>query len=213
MNSAGIAARVARGLGRAGAVLGVQCAIYRPQAPGPALSPRWWMGAVMAGFSNSPVLDFVKPADRNNPAEFGAFDTAGREVGDYLVEPGGAARFIVEIPATAAPQVIRCNDVVDVMRPAQASAGLNPYQADTFAGEAAILEGWPAAVWRGPGGRRSFVGLPGDANLGGVTVLLPNAAALRTGDIVVQGDGTRAVVELAELSPLGWRLSASLAAT
>lgn len=212
MNRAGIAERVARGLGRAAAVLGEECTIYRPKAPGPAIAPRWRLGTVWAAMAEGNG-DFTRAAGYGEATETGIFNTTDREAGDYLVAANGTAWFVADVPSFAGARVVRCNEVVSVKRAPAADAGVGAYQASTLANEDTILTGFPASVLREGSSGGMQAELPGDMRLGTWRVLLPAAAVIRTGDVIVLADTSRAVVSLAERSALGWRLSASVAAT
>jgi hypothetical protein len=72
------------------------------------------------------------------------------------------------------------------------------------------MAGWPASILRGGRGEGGMAKLPDDLKASGWDILMPAWAGLElvTSDIVADDLGRRFGIEAAELTPLGWRLTA-----
>ncbi len=210
MNQSGLQSRINRGMGRAAAVLGAPHGLYRPVDPlNPIVAPP--LRLLQAKFESSHTFGHAKPARRNDPVCYLLADATDLAVGDYLIGPEG--RFFV---ASTEPNVpvgcIRCNRTVRVLRPAGNSRpGLNPPGGRRDRTDVALMADWPASVLRGGSAQAGAVGLPADARMGGVVVLLPpvEGVTIRTSDRVVDDLGTAYTVGAAELTGMGWRLDAA----
>lgn len=211
MDAATIAARVSAGYARAAKVIGPEYAVYRAgDALYPLAAP---VGTVRAVFKpmGKPV---GAPNTPQNPWFDGLMDTSIMEPGD-IVSGADGVYLVWQKPTLGAILAVQCNETLSAVRPAQVAAvGLGDYGGNTAATETPVMDGWPASMLRGGRESAGRAGLPGDANLGGWTILMPawNGITIRTGDIIIRKSGARAIVVSAELTD-GWRLLASEAAT
>ena len=76
-----------------------------------------------------------------------------------------------------------------------------------------MLTGWPCSMLQGTKGEKDDSGIPDDTRSPWIAALLPPSAVadIRTDDVITDEDGRSFQVSGAELSPLGWRLTAAFA--
>ena len=202
MTRASVQDAIARGNGRAAAVLGGWCDAYRADgARAPLAAARRYLRLRAAFF----------PEDGRAGADGvwrGVFDSAYTRVGDYLAGDG-----VVWFVAVQAPMVpvlcVRTNRVLRFSRPAtEGLAGVGRYGGVDRAAAVTVLEEWPGCVLSARGGGIQ-AGLPGDAGDAAWHValpVLPEGVELRAGDLMRDEVGRAGVVVAAEMSALGWRL-------
>jgi hypothetical protein len=138
-------------------------------------------------------------------------------VGDLLIGPRNffiaAQQPLLPILAVEAPRL------VDIRRPFHESGvGFSAtYGGNTAPQETVIMGQWPASILQGTRGDSSFVALPDDIKTPWWGILLPASPApivmLRASDIVQDDLGRRFTISAAELTALGWRLTALEAQT
>jgi hypothetical protein len=108
--------------------------------------------------------------------------------------------------------VVECNRTVNITRPQVQTAygAVSDYEGTTAANETPLMSGWPASVLQGTKGEKGGVALPGDVRDAWCAVLLPEAPGviLRAGDLIADELGRRYIVSSAELTDLGWRITA-----
>ncbi len=200
---------IQRGRGLAAIAIGTLHDLHRPRGPN---GPLQEATAIM----RMPAL-FMPSSNRmlayGHPLFEAAFDAAYTQPGDYLVGP--QFTWFVASQAPLLPVLcVKATRVVTVARSGGAAGvGLGAYgglRRDTLL---PVLTAWPASmVAHGSGIDRAD--LPGDASLGGWSVLLPALAniTLRTGDLMTDDMGRAGVVSSVELSDYGWRLGVRQAA-
>lgn len=145
----------------------------------------------------------------------GIFDAAYTRVGDYLVQ-GRAVWFIAAQQRLLPTLCVRANRVVNFLRPAPPTrSGVNDYGGVVTATNTPLLTGWPASVLGASGRGRPDTDLPTDSSIPYWTVLLPaiGNTVLRPSDLITDDLGRNAVVAAAELTDLGWRITARQATT
>lgn len=203
--------RIARGLGRGAAHLGIPHDLLRPRGPDDPLDPANRVMRLPAAFSAQDGK-FARPNGYGPALWTGVFDTAYARVGDYLRGPSGIF-FIAARQALLPVLCVQVNRTASLSRPAApASAGANAYGGVSRAGATSLLGNWPASVLSAGGGERGE--LPSDANLPFWSVLLPVLPVTpRSADLVTDDLGRSFVVSTAEESALGWRLVVKQAAT
>jgi hypothetical protein len=205
---------------------GVSCDAYRPAGISAPLSPAKRFLRLMAAFN---VADpaFRRSTNFGQAVWYGIFDSAYTRPGDYLKESASARVWFIAAQPNLLPVVcVLTNRVVSFFRPeAPKLPGRNQYGGVDRSKSVPLLANWPACVLAGHGGEREPAGLPSDVRLGGYKVLLPAGAcsgcqnsgvspkALRTDDFMTDDLGRSYVIDSAELTELGWRLSAKLATT
>jgi hypothetical protein len=237
MNSAKIQARIYKAYGKAAKALGTTHKFYRPDnlavndssggflldddggiviADGyivPFGQPAYQ--SISASF-NSEDMKYGKPNKYGHPTWYGVFDGTNVDVGDYVI--GAAGTFFVAAMQPMLPiLVVECNRTASVLRPQQQTGvgAVGYYGGNTPAAEKLLMKGWPCSILQGTKGEKNEVNLPGDTRAPWWTILMPYSmgVVLRTSDIITCDLKRRYIISSAELTDLGWRISASLAVT
>lgn len=198
------------GNGVAARHLGAACALHRPLDGGPAIRPRNLLLRLPAHFE--PLRQHGM--GYGHPLHTGVFDAGYTRAGDYL-QAADATWFIVSQAPLLPVLCVRATRVMSVLRAGQPRAvGLSGYGGLQRASAALVLSRWPASVLAAGSGMERAE-LPGDAGVGGWSVLLPALAdvAIRSGDLLTDDLGRAGVVAAAELTELGWRLYVRQAAS
>lgn len=145
----------------------------------------------------------------------GMFDGTLTKIGDYLVGVNGT--FFIGSQFLNMPiMTVKCNRTVRILRPQQqAGVGVVGYGGNIDSEETVLMQGWPASVLAGTKGDKSETNLPGDVKAAWWAILLPAFAGvqIRSDDIITDDLNRRYVISSAELTDLGWRLSAMQAQT
>ena len=111
---------------------------------------------------------------------------------------------------------VQANRIVSFWRPAAPSnTGVNTYGGVMTETNEALLSNWPASILGAAGRGRPDTDLPSDSSIPYWTVLLPAVPGviLRPSDLMTDDLGRNAVVAAAELTDLGWRITAKQATT
>jgi hypothetical protein len=140
----------------------------------------------------------------------GLFDARQFQPGDFLVGRQGTF-FIAAMQDTLPIYCVQTNRMVDVIRVSMdAGVGLGGWAGDTPATEGTIMQGWPASIVQGTKGETNEAKLPGDVKTPWWTILLPAwpGVILRTSDIIRCDLGRKYVISSAELTDMGWRITA-----
>lgn len=216
-------------------VLGLPFEQYRPIGTGAAIAAGNLLATIPAWITADPALMASKPFAWGKPVGFAAVDPAQTQVGDYLVGSltlaasallgqmvlgqghldGGVTFFIASQDIPAPIQVVYCNQVVSITRPDDETPGPGAYGGAKRTDGAPIITSWPASVLQGKNPVTGELRNPGDTKLARVEILLPiGCPELRMGDVVQDAEAEPAIytISAAELSPLGWRCEAVLAA-
>jgi hypothetical protein len=218
VSNGAIQAKVNQGFGIVAGKAGISCDWYRASSANNPISGGNWLGTLQVLFDTEPDLAQRTPRRRDKPEEwFGALDTTGVAVGDYLTTPSSETLFITAIDPFRPVRLALCNRIIDVRQPA-AKVGygaIGGYGGDTRATETVLASGWPCSMVQGAKGETSDGRLPGDVKLPWSIVLMPviPAVVLRNDIILIDDLNFRRIVSQAELTPLGWRLSAVLETT
>ncbi len=218
VSQATVQAKVNQGFGIVASKAGVSCEWYRPSPANNPISGGNWLGTLQVLFDTAPDLMQRIPRRRDKPEEwFGAFDTTGIAVGDYLATPSPETLFIAAMDPFRPARLVLCNRTVDVRQPAAkiGFGAIGGYGGDTRTAETVLASSWPCAMVQGTKGETGDTRLPGDVKLPWSIVLLPAipGLVLRNDLILVDDLNFRRVVSQAELTPLGWRLSVVLETT
>lgn len=186
--------------------------IYRPTT---ALNPLAVVLLTLNASFNAEDFTYGRPNKYGKPTWFGVFDGGLTKVGDYLIGPQGT--FFIAAQQLHLPILcVECNRVMDVYRPQQqAGIGAVGYGGDTTAAESLLMQQWPASVLQGTKGEKSETALPGDVRMAWWSILMPSwpGVVLRSDDIFTDDLKRRYVVSSAELTDLGWRITAMQAQT
>ena len=209
-NQARTWAKFADGAARLGSVFDH----YRPAGPDAPLDPANRIGTVRAGIS-SDNLAFASPSQYGKPARQCMWDGRLTAVGDYFVGIPGTF-FVAAQQLLLPPVAIECNEVASFARPGSSDAvgEITTYGGGDLASQVALATGWPCSRLTKSRGEKSDANLPGDVKAPWLEFLVPAMPGVRIlyDDIIDCTDGQRFLVSSAELSPLGWRILAMLAA-
>jgi len=141
----------------------------------------------------------------------GVFDGRQFVVGDFLSNAEDGVFFVAAMQTTLPIYCVQCNRTISVLRTSQKDAGgVIGYGGTTAENEVALMTGWPASILNGTKGEKSPVNLPADAKTPWYLLLFPSygAITLRTSDIITDDIGRRYIVSSAELTDMGWRVTA-----
>ena len=159
---------------------------------------------------NACDMKYSKPNVYGKSTWYGIFDGTLAQPFDYFEGVEGIF-FVAAMQQLLPILMVSCNRTVNVLRPSmETGPGAIGYGGDTDGNEVPLMTGWPASVLQGSKGEKNDVGLPGDTKNPWFNVLLPywQGVNLRTSDIVTDDIGGRYRVSSAELTDLGWRLTA-----
>jgi hypothetical protein len=214
MDPAHLQDRIHWGLNAAARAIGIQTDAYRPAGVSEPLDPTNRFLRLHAAFT-APDGRFARPNGYGEALWHGVFDAAYTRPGDYLVQ-AGATWFVAAQQRLLPVLCVRTNRVVSFVRPAAPmNTGVNAYGGVTTATNAPLLTNWPANVLGASGGGRPAGDLPSDSSIPYWTVLLPAfpGVILRPSDLMTDELDRNAVVAAAELTELGWRITAKQATT
>lgn len=215
MDALKIQAKVYRGLGIGAKHLGTPFSIYRAVGPNAPLSPDNLSGTLLCAFSAEASYAFVAPPLYAKPLRFGVFDGSQTLPGDYLVGDTGTY-FIASQEILAPILLVTCNRTISFTKAAApVLLGLNPPGGETESTDVDMQAGWPASVLQGTKGENSATKLPGETRVAWWTILVPAWPGIlfHMGDQLSDEIGRRYIVSSAELSMLGWRMTAAQAET
>lgn len=210
MDGAKAISKIYRGYGKVALKIGFEYNLYRPSIsnanPAPIIAARK-VGTIMVSLNQQG--DYKKPDKYGDAIWWSYHDGRETQVGDYLVGRMGTL-FIVSQQDLLPIQVVACNRVVTVTRAASAtSLGAVGYQGYTTADDEALMTSYPASILQNREQSQNL--LPMDTSLPKWQILLPykDGVVLRTSDIITDDLGRRYGIGSAELTDLGWRLTAN----
>jgi hypothetical protein len=209
MDAAKLRDKVYAGYGKAAKRIGYQAKQYRATS---AFSPLETdpLQTLPASFTTN--FNYSAPNKYGQATWLGVFDGRSFLPGDFLASPEDGTFFIAAMQTTLPIYCVQTNRIIKVLRTSQApgGGGVQGYGGTTAANEVAIMSGWPASILQGTKGERSSVNLPSDAKTPWYAILFPayGDIVLRTSDIITDDIGRRYVISSAELSDMGWRITA-----
>ncbi len=211
--------RISWGLNITARHVGRSIDAYRPKGPADPLSPTNRFLRLHAAFS-APDGKFLRPGAYGNPLWHGVFDSAYTQPGDFLVQEGDIW-FIAAQQALLPVLCVQTNRMVSFVRPAAPGAtGLNAYGGVSLETATTLIRNYPASILGASGAGQPAASLPSDGSIGYWMVLLPavtdrngSPVVLRPADLMTDDLGRTAVIAGAELTDLGWRLTAKQATT
>jgi hypothetical protein len=208
--------RLNRAGGRSAAVIGTPHDLLRPTTTLEPLGPASRILRLNAAFI--PVGGrYTRPVLFGEALWEGVFDAAYTRPGDILRGiDTGTIHFVAAKQKLLPVLCVRAPRRVDITRPAAASAaGLNSYGGTVTATDTTLATAWPASILGVGGQGTGQSGIAADLSAGAWQVLLPISlnVTLRIGDRLTDDLGRIAVIATAELTELGWRLSARQANT
>lgn len=207
-NQASIQARIWSGYAKAAQRIGASYQFYRPSGgtfPGGPTS-------ALPVSLNAEDMKYGRPNKYGKPTWFALFDGTSVQAGDYLVGPQGTF-FVAAMQPVLPILVVECNRVASFIRASQPTTlGAQGYGGMTHETEAAYASGVPCSILQGIKGEKNDAGLPGDTRLPWWSILVPAVVGdVRYGDLIEDDLDRRYVVSSAELSDLGYRITAAQA--
>ena len=216
MHAAKLEDAIQRGLGMAARHTGGEYRLFRPTRPHHALSPANQRLALRVTFS--PLTGgFRMPVGFGHPGWSGLLDTAYTRPGDYLVAaetPVGvqpAIWFIAAQQPLLPAFCLRVTREISITRPDGAqSIGISSYGGAARLQLLNVVTRWPASVLLSEGRGSTPAAIPGDITPGSWSVLFPTVGdvQIKINDRITDDLGRAAIVAAAELTDLGWRLTA-----
>lgn len=210
MDAATLQARIYAGYAKAALRIGFSADQYRATT---ALNPTAIgnkLRSLPASF-NAEDMKYAKPNKYGHPTWFGLFDGRLTLPGDYLKNAQDGIFFIAAQQTNLPILLVQCNATADFLRPQQQTGvGALGYGGDVDANEIMLMQQWPCSILQGTKGEKGGINLPGDARDPWRAILVPAFAGvnLRSGDIVKDNLANRYVISSAELTDLGWRITA-----
>ena len=203
-NQATIQSRIWRGYAKAAERLGAPFAFHRPSSgnfPGDLLFTR-------SVSLNAEDMKYGRPDKYGKATWYALVDGTGLQPGDYFI--GAGAYFIAGMSPLLPILAVECNRTVTLERTKTSPGiGARPYSAIAYDQYAVDV---PCSILQGTKGERNSANLPGDTRLPWWTVLLPAAVgSVGYGDAATDELGNKYIVSSAELTELGYRLTAALA--
>lgn len=156
-------------------------------------------------------FNYSAPNKYGQATWFGVFDGRQFVVGDFLSSPEDGVFFVAAMQTTLPIYCVQANRIISVLRTSQSdSGGVIGYGGTTAENEVALMTGWPASILNGTKGEKSPVNLPADAKTPWYLLLFPSYGdiILRTSDVITDDIGRRYIVSSAELTDMGWRVTA-----
>ena len=208
MDGATLQRRLYRGYARAAARTGLPYQLFRAStAQAPMAGPP--RVTLPAAFSPGDY-DFGQPQNYGKATWEALFDGSLAQVGDILVGP--KTYFVAAMQALLPILVVEAPHIVDVRRPfREAGVGYqSTYGGTTPAQESVIMGQWPASILAGTRGENTMANLPDDlkAPLWGLLMPAFPGVQILTSDVIEDALGRRFAVAAAEITPMGWRLTA-----
>ena len=212
MNGRKLQDRLYWGLGRSARHVGQSADAIRPNGPFNPMDPQNRFLRMPATFKSANGSD-TKTNSYGEALWQGVFDGSYTRVGDYLVLAHGTYFVISQAPLLSI-MCVRTNRTISISRPnPQTTTAANVYGGYTSNNSTILMSGWPASVLGETKTGVSANGLPSDQTSPTWAVLVPapDGVFLSAGDIVTDDLSRTAVIAGAELTDLGWRISAKMA--
>lgn len=211
MDFAKLQNKVYAGYAKAALRIGPLYGVYRPASP---LDPLGLgpVATLNASF-NAEDMTYSKPNKYGKPTWFCLVDGTQVMVGDYLINDSQTF-FIAAMQPILPILAVDCNRTISALRPQQQTAvGQVGYGGDIDATETPLMVGWPASVLQGTKGEKADAILPGDTRNPWWSILFPAfpGVVLRSSDVLIDDIDRRYVISSAELTDLGWRITAQQA--
>lgn len=156
-------------------------------------------------------FNYSAPNKYGQATWLGLFDARTFQPGDFLVGRQGTF-FVAAMQDTLPIYCVQANRVVRVLRVSQdAPIGLGSWAGDKRdTTEVPLMQGWPASILQGTKGETNETKLPGDVKTPWWAILMPAwpGVELRTSDIIRDDLDRKYVISSAELTDMGWRITA-----
>lgn len=207
MDGTKLQAKIYIGYGKAAKRIGFDYQQFRATSASNPLSSTA-LQTLPASFTTN--FSYSAPNKYGQATWLGLFDARTFEVGDFLVGRQGTF-FVAAMQDTLPIYCVQTNRVVSVLRDHQdQSVGLGAYSGGTRATEVALMQDWPASILQGTKGETNDAKLPLDVKTPWWLILMPAypGIILRTSDVIRCELGRKYVISSAELTDMGWRITA-----
>lgn len=213
MDGTKIQAKIYAGRGKAAIRIGLPCNQYRPLSAGAPLANL--IGIINAAF-NAGDSKYLVPNLPGDPIWYADLDGRLTQPGDYLVRASDGATWFVSAQQQLLPIVaVECNRLVRITRQEPVTTiGAVGYGGNTKGNEVDVLGApsalWPASILQG-GRKQAGVNLPAGTAQAGWKIALPPSVpiTIMAADILTDDLGRRYVIDGAELTDMGWRLTSN----
>jgi len=213
MDGATIQQRIYAGRGKAALRIGLAFNQFRPLSAASPLGNQ--IGTLLAAF-NSGDSTYKTPNLPGDPIWYADLDGRLTQPGDYLVRISDGATWFVSAQQQLLPIVtIECNRSVRITRQLPVTevgavgygGNAKPNEIDVLGNVGAL---WPASILQG-GRKQAGVALPGGTAQAGWKMFLPPSVpiTITAADILTDDLGRRYVIDGAELSDMGWRITSN----
>lgn len=208
MTCPSIQSQIWNGYGEAAAVLGSPYLFYRP-AGGQFVGDELFTRPVAL---NAEDMKFSRPNKYGKSTWYALLDGNGVAVGDYFIGQLGTF-FIAAMQPLLPILAVECNRTVTLSRVApETGVGAVGYSGMTAENEIPFASAVPCSILQGTKGEKNEVGLPGDTRLPWWSILMPaSVGSVNYGDLIIDDLERRYIVSSAELTDLGYRITASMA--
>lgn len=207
MDGSKLIAKVYKGYGKAAQRIGFAYQQFRATSANNPLATTA-LQSLPCSFTTN--FTFSQPNKYGQATWLGIFDGTSVQPGDFLT--GRAGTFFVAAMQDLLPiYCVQCNRTISVLRVSMDSGvGQVGYGGDTTGTEQVLMSGWPASVLQGTKGEQNDANLPSDVRTPWWAILMPAwpGIVLRTSDIISDDIGRRYTVSSAELTDMGWRITA-----
>lgn len=214
MNADTLQKKIYIGYGKAAQRIGRTFEVYRPSSESNPVDPGNLVTSLPASF-NSEDMKYGKPNKYGKPLWYCLVDGRQTQVGDYLFN--GDDMYFIAAQQLALPiLVVECNRKVDVLRPKQQpGAGAIGYGGGAAAEATTLMSQWPCSILQGTKGEKTEAHLPADIRSPWWAILMPAwpGVVFRSTDVISDDLNRRYIISSAELTDLGWRLTAMQAQT
>lgn len=207
MDGTKLQAKIYIGYGKAAKRIGFDYQQFRATSASNPLSSTA-LQTLSVSFTTS--FNYSSPNKYGKADWLGLFDARQFVPGDFLVGRQGTF-FIAAMQDTLPILCVQTNRTVDVLRVSQdAGVGLGSWAGDKPSTEMPIMQDWPASILQGTKGETNEAKLPQDVKTPWWAILFPAwpGVVLRTSDIIRDELGRKYVISSAELTDMGWRITA-----
>ena len=208
MDAQAIQNKIYKGYGIAGAKLGQPYTQYRPViASLPAIHPANWLRDDLMISFNAQDMSYSRPNGYGQALWYGLLDGAQVAVGDVFVGPEGT--FFLPMTQLDLPFLMVTAPRTVTVSSSQTLKQTGAIGAKPAADECVKQAAFPASIL--VGGGSAGLDVPSDTRNPGFSVLMPAIAetVIEVNDILTDDLGRRYAVASAELTDMGWRISAT----
>ena len=209
MDGATINAKVWAGYAKAALRIGTTYQHYRPIGPSAPISVSTRMADMLVSL-NADDPTYARPNVYGKATWYAVADASQLLVGDYIKGIEGTL-FVASLQQLLPIFMVDCNRVVSFARPQQQTGvGALGYGGTTAANETILATAWPCSILLDDKKYKSSVDLPGDVHDPWWSIIAPAipGVTFRNGDIMTDDLSRKYVIGNAELTDLGWRITA-----